>query len=110
MADVEERLAELERRIDELERSSVESRLEQFRGRIDDLRVQSSLAKLDARDEVKAAFDSLESAWREVRSALEGFSEEGRSAGSNLAARAKEAFGDLREGLERAAETLRQKS
>jgi flagellar hook-associated protein FlgK len=109
MADVNERLEEIERRLEELERSSVESRLEQFRGRIDDLRVQSSLARLDARDEVKQAFDSLESAWRDVRAALENLSEDGRSAGSTLAAKAKDAFGDLRDGIEKAADTLRQK-
>lgn len=107
MSGVDDRLEALEKRVEELERSSLEARVDGIRGRIDDLKVQSALAKLDARDEVKAAFDSLESAWREARSTLENLAAEGRSAGASVADRTRDALGDLRSGFERVADALR---
>jgi hypothetical protein len=109
--DLKTRIEALEARLDQVEQDSVDNRLEQFRGRIDDLKIQSALAKLDARDEVKAALDALDHAWREVRNRVEHAAAEARtgtgSARTTMTASARSAFGDLRGALDKAVESLR---
>ncbi len=105
--NVHARLEQLEARLDEIERSTLESRLEQFRGRIDDLKVQSSLARMDTRDDVRSSFAALEDAWNDVRGILENLAADTKSARSSVAEKARNALGDLRSAIDRSADALR---
>lgn len=105
----EDRLAALESRVTALEGDAVESEMSNIRGRIDDLKVQASLAKMDAQDDVKASFDRLDGVWTETRHQLERLAGESKTAGRGVRDGVRTAIGDLRSAFDDAAASLRKR-
>jgi len=110
MSNTEDRLAALEARIAQLEDSAVDAELDKFRGRLDDMKVQASLAKMDAQDDVRATLDRLDSVWGEAKHQLDKLRGDSKSAGRSMTDSAKHAVGDLRSGFEEATASLRDRA
>lgn len=107
MTTTEERLAALEARVAELEESAVDAELARLRSRIDDLRVQASLARMDAQDDVRTTIDRLEGLWGDARQQLEKLRDESRDAGRGVGDNLRHAVVDLRTRFEDATSALR---
>lgn len=95
-AQLERQIENLEAELSELRRQLAEAELDKWRGRIDDLEVQVHLASLDAQDRLEPLIENLRDTWSNARETL-----------SEGAATAIDVAGTLRAGLDQAMADLR---
>lgn len=107
MTTIEQRIEALEARIAELEEHAAESEIARYRGRLDDLGVQASLARMEARDDVRSTLDRLEGIWSEARRQLDHLRSESSETGRGLTEGLRRAAGDLRSSFDDATASLR---
>ena len=107
MTSTDERLAALEARVAELEDSAVDAEIARLRGRIDDLKVQASLGRMDAQDDVHSTVERLEALWNDARHQLDRLRDESRTAGRSVTGGVRQAVGELRTSFEDTITALR---
>ena len=110
MSSTEDRLTALEARVAQLEENAVDAELDRFRGRLGDMKVQASLAKMDAQDDVKVVLQRLDGVFSDAKHQLDKLRAESTSAGKSLSESVKSAVSDLRSGFEDATAPLRSRS
>lgn len=103
----EERIKELEAKIDklqakqaELDKQLVQAEIDQWQGRIEDLELQVHLAAVETNDKLKGLLDQLQRRWADARVQLETT--------TTAAAAATEAFDSMRTSLQTALTDIRQ--
>lgn len=104
MADTDtERIATLERQLEELQqqqadlrRQLAEARADQWRARIDDLDVQAHLASMELGDRLEPLIEKLRNQWLDARKSIE-----------SSASIASDMIDRLRDGFEKAGQEIR---
>ena len=106
MTTVEARIEALEARIAELEESAAEAEIVRYRGRLDDLGVQAALARMEARDDVRATLDRLDRP-NLFLVALDHLRHESSAGSRGVTDSVREAIGGLRSSFDDATAALR---
>jgi prefoldin subunit 5 len=96
IAELEQRIEGLQREQAELRRQLAEARSDQWQARIDDLEVQAHLGAMEAEDRLSPLIDRLRSSWLDMRQRLD----ESTSTASDV-------IDQLRDGFEQASRDIR---
>ncbi|WP_372733701.1 hypothetical protein [Nocardioides sp.] len=102
----EERIADLERQIAELQTQQADllkqltkTQVEQWQARIDDLQVQLHLAAMETSDHLTTLTDQLRSKWASARAQMEGASTTATDVGDTLRVGLEKAYSEIRDAL-----------
>lgn len=96
---MEEQIAELKGKQDELNKQLARAQRDQWQGRIEDLEVQFHLGAMEANDRAKVLLEDLRGRWAEVRLQADEASSTASGVGETLRDGLESAVRDLRKAL-----------
>lgn len=106
LEEVRQEVQELRDLLVQLGRETVEATLEAWRARVDNLRVQASLGRMDARDDVETSIEEAESTLGVVRRRLGALLDEADDVRGALVEGLRSARSDLSSAVELAEERI----